>query len=114
MKKSKLAFLAAIAGCGILVNSNPAVAADEPGTHDPGVKARERVQKARIRQGVKSGELTKGEAKGLRKEERGIRQEEHQFKSDGHLTAAERAKLHSDLNKTSKDIHQEKHDAEKR
>jgi len=106
--------LAATMFCGAGMTLGTAFADDQAGTHDPAVKAREHRQQARIRQGVRSGELTKDEAKGLRKEERGIRQEERQFKSDGKLTPAERAKLHSDLNKTSKDIYQEKHDAEKR
>lgn len=82
--------------------------------HDPGVNARQHEQQKRIHEGVKSGELTKPEAKGLKKEEHGIRQEERQFKSDGALTAEERAKLHADQNKVSKDIHTEKHDAEVR
>ena|SRR5438105_4989410 len=110
MKKLNTFLLAATILCGVGLLAS----ADEPGVHDPAVKAREHRQQARIRQGVKSGELTKDEAKGLRKEQRAIHQEEHQFKSDGTLTAAERAKIHSDLNKASKDIHAEKHDAEKR
>ncbi len=84
------------------------------GIRDRGVNARQREQQGRIQEGVRSGELTKSEAKGLEKEERNIRVEERQFKSDGKLTAEERQKLHSDLNKTSKDIHTEKHDAEVR
>ena len=114
MKESKIFLLAATLFCGAVLTMDSAFAGDEAGTRDPGVKARERVQRERIQQGVKSGELTHGEAKGLRKEERGIRKEERQFKSDGHLTEAERAKLHSDLNKTSKHIYQEKHDGKKR
>ncbi len=82
--------------------------------HDPVVKERERNQKARIHEGVKSGELTKGEAKGLRHEQKAIHQEEKAFKSDGKLTRAERRKLHHDQDKASRDIYQEKHDAQKR
>jgi uncharacterized membrane protein YebE (DUF533 family) len=84
------------------------------GIRDRGVNARQREQQGRIREGVRSGELTKSEAKGLEKEERDIRVEERQFKSDGKLTAEERRKLQSDLNKTSRDIQTEKHDAEVR
>ena len=114
MKKLKTFVVAATLLSGVGMTLDNALADDAVRTRDPGVKARERVQRERIHQGVKSGELTRGEARGLRKEERGIRKEERQFKADGHLTAAERAKLHSDLNKTSKHIYQEKHDAEKR
>src|SRR6267378_1089482 len=84
------------------------------GIRDRGVNARQHEQQSRIQQGVRSGELTKSEAKGLEKEERDIRVEERQFKADGKLTVEERQKLHSDLNKTSKDIYTEKHDAEVR
>jgi polyhydroxyalkanoate synthesis regulator phasin len=82
--------------------------------HDPSIKHREHRQNHRIEQGVRSGELTQQEAKGLRQEEKAIHQEERAFKSDGKLTRAERKQLHHDLNKTSKDIYNEKHDAEKR
>jgi hypothetical protein len=87
---------------------------ETPRTADPRIKAREHNQRTRIHEGVKTGELTKDEAKGLRSEERAIHQEEHQFKADGKLTPAERAKLKTDLNKSSRDIYREKHDGEKR
>jgi hypothetical protein len=83
-------------------------------THDPGVNHRQHYQERRIEQGVRSGELTHQEAKGLRKEERNIRREERSYKSDGKLTRAERRDLHRDLNKASKDIYREKHDGDKR
>ena len=84
------------------------------GTHDPEVNHRQHKQERRIEQGVRSGELTRQEAKGLRQEERNIRREERAFKSDGKLTRAERKDLHRDLNKASKDIYREKHDGDKR
>ena len=63
-----------------------AVCADGAGIRDRGVNARQRNQRGRLAEGVRSGELTKSEAKGLEKEERNIRVEERQFKSDGKLT----------------------------
>jgi hypothetical protein len=81
---------------------------------DPGVNHRQHRQERRIEQGVRSGELTHQEAKGLRKEQRSIRREEHAAKADGKLTGAERKQLHRDLNQASKDIYREKHDADKR
>jgi hypothetical protein len=81
---------------------------------DPGVNQRQRNQHDRIAQGVRSGELTKDEAKGLRAGERSIRQEERQYKSDGILTRNERKDLHQDLNVSSRNIYNEKHDAETR
>lgn len=81
---------------------------------DPGVNARQHHQHARIAQGVRSGELTRDETRKLVKEERSIRQEERAYKADGKLTREERKDLHQDMNKVSRDIYAEKHDAERR
>jgi len=84
------------------------------GTDDPGVNKRQHRQKDRIKQGVRSGELTKEEAKSLRGEQKAIRQKERAYKSDGTLTKDERKELHQELNESSKHIAEEKHDTEKR
>lgn len=81
---------------------------------DPGVNQRQHVQEHRIEQGVRSGELTRQETRGLMQERRNIRQEERAYKSDGRLTKTERKDLHQDLNELSKDIYTEKHDGEQR
>ena len=86
----------------------------QAGTHDHRVNVRQHHQHARIAQGVKSGELTKVEAKDLRGDQKELRQEEAAYKADGKLTKAERKDLHKDLNENSKEIYLEKHDAEKR
>lgn len=86
----------------------------EPGRRSPGVNRRERHQKKRINQGVRSGELTKQEAKELRQEQREIHQKEREMKSDGTLTKEERKELHEDLKESNQNIYEEKHDAEKR
>ena len=83
-------------------------------TRDPGVNRHQLNQHERIQQGVRSGELTHSEAKNLRSEQQSIRQEERQYKSDGVLTRAERKDLHQDQRAASKDIYNEKHDAERR
>ena len=80
----------------------------------PGVNARQADQRERIQQGIRSGELTRGEARQLGAEQRDIRQEERQYKSDGVLTKVERKDLQQDLNAASKDIYNQKHDAEQR
>lgn len=81
---------------------------------DPGINHRQHHQNERIRQGVRSGELTRAEVKDLNQQRRGIRQEERAYKADGHMTRAERRDLHQDMNALSKDIYNEKHDAETR
>ena len=85
-----------------------------PRPQDPLVNARQHTQQGRVAQGVRSGELTKSEATQLRQEEQAIRTEERAYKADGKLTAAERKDLHQDLQQSSKDIYQQKHDAESR
>ncbi|HXS91382.1 MAG TPA: hypothetical protein VN705_18640 [Steroidobacteraceae bacterium] len=81
---------------------------------DPGVNERQANQTARIQQGVKSGELTHGEAQDLRTERRDIRDLEHTYKEDGTLTRDERQDLHQQLNQQSQEIFEEKHDDETR
>jgi hypothetical protein len=80
----------------------------------PGADRREHHQKQRIKEGVRSGQLTREEAKGLRNQQREIRTKEREMKSDGVLTPQERKDLHQDLNESSKHIFEEKHDAETR
>lgn len=81
---------------------------------DPGVNHRQHHQNDRIRQGVRSGELTRAEVRDLNQQRREIRQEERAYKADGHLTRDERRDLHQDMNALSRDIYNEKHDGEKR
>jgi hypothetical protein len=81
---------------------------------DPGVNTRQHHQHDRIAHGVRSGALTADEARALRAERRSLRQEERQYKSDGMLTRGERRDLHRDLNVASRNIYDEKHDAETR
>jgi hypothetical protein len=81
---------------------------------DPGVNRRQHLQGDRIRHGVRSGQLTGVETRGLIQERRGIRKNERLYKSDGALTRAERQDLHGQLNDLSRDIYSEKHDADRR
>ena len=83
-------------------------------TATPVVDKREDNQKDRIRDGVKSGELTKAEAHRLRKGERHIERTEAKAKADGVVTPAERAKLDKKQDRESKRIYKQKHDAQKR
>jgi hypothetical protein len=84
------------------------------GVRDPNINKHQRHQAERIGQGVKSGELTKGETKGLVKDQREIRREERQYKSDGKFTKDERKDVREDQRDASKEIHEEKHDEQER
>ena len=81
---------------------------------NPGVNAQQYHQQQRIGQGVRSGDLTRGEARHLEGEQRRIRQEERRYLSDGHLSRAERADLHRDQNRASRHIYNQKHDEQQR
>src|SRR5437867_2581837 len=74
------------------------------GPKSPGVDRREHKQKQRIKQGIKSGALTKEEGRALTAEQKAIRAKEREMKSDGSLTREERKELHQDLNEASKNI----------
>lgn len=72
----------------------------------------QRHQSARIRQGVKSGQLTRSEAKTLRAEHRENRRMAHEARADGTVTPDERAALRESQMEASQNIYNEKHDAE--
>lgn len=78
------------------------------------IDQREKNQKARIRQGVKSGELTRNEARRLLKEEARIRSAERKAKSNGDITRKEARKLQRKLDKASRDINKQKNDNQDR
>ena len=80
---------------------------------DPGIHARMLNLQKRIWQGVNTGELTPREAGRLEAREARIRQDEVRMKSDGVLTGAERARLNRELNRSSRAIYREKHDAQR-
>ena len=66
-------------------------------------------QHQRIRQGVKSGELTKPEAVNLRNDQKNIRQEAKEAKADGIVTKEERKDIRQDQKQESKKIFRKKH-----
>jgi hypothetical protein len=75
------------------------------------VNTRVNDQRARINQGVKSGELTKQQAQQLRANDRAIKQQEHaDVKANGgYLTGSEQKQLNKEENANSTMIHDEKH-----
>ncbi len=72
-------------------------------------------QMHRINQGVRSGELTRGEAKELRQEQHAINQKRKEAKrDDGKIDKEELKDIRKDQVEASKNIHEEKHDGEQR
>jgi hypothetical protein len=70
----------------------------------PRVTHRQINQQVRIKQGVKSGKLTKGETKKLENEQVKIQQDKKEAKSDGKVTPKERQHIKREQNKASRDI----------
>ena len=80
-----------------------------------GVNARQQQQQGRIRQGVRSGELTRREAARLAAEQARIQvRETYARHSGGEFTARERARIERAQNRASRDIYRQKHDAQDR
>jgi hypothetical protein len=69
-------------------------------------------QQERIEQGLKSGQLTTGEAARLEREEAKVERDQARALRDGSLSPAEKARLAREQNKVSRDIYREKHDAQ--
>lgn len=106
MKKSTL-----LAGIGLALSIAMAGAVSA-GT--PRVDQREHNQRARIHNGVASGELTRPETRRLAAGQVHVQRVEARAKSDGIVTARERARLLREENQQSRRIYRQKHDAQDR
>jgi hypothetical protein len=78
----------------------------------PVINQREQNQQSRIKQGAKSGELNRRETTRLEAQEARLRVNEKFDKADGKITAAERERLQKELQRTSQNIYDQKHDAQ--
>ncbi len=78
-------------------------------TATPRVNRREVRQQARIQRGVKSGELTRGEANRLERGQAHVDAMKDRAKADGVVTPKERARLNHAQNRQSRRIHRLKH-----
>lgn len=79
------------------------------------IPQRQQNERERIRQGVRSGELTKGEAEALHRQQQSIHSQVQRDRVDGGgMTAAERARAQKRLNHASKDIYRLKHNGRTR
>lgn len=80
-----------------------------------GINQRQQNQQARIRQGVRSGELTRREAGRLQAQQARIRvNERYARRSGGEFTARERARIQGQLNRSSRTVYRQKHDRQDR
>jgi hypothetical protein len=107
MKSLRVLLLAAT-----LMLAIASVSAAHTGT--PRADQRQANQRARIAQGVRSGELTRGEAARLRAGQAHVRRVERRAKSDGHVTLRERARLDRAQDVQSRRIARLKHNGHTR
>ena len=107
MKKASFSALATLALLSISYSASAQTAT-------PGITARQHHEQARIRQGVRSGELTRIEAAHLEGRETEIRQDKREAKADGVVTRDERQDIRKDERQTSRAIYRQKHDAQVR
>jgi len=77
------------------------------------INRREHREQVRIHQGIRSGELTRQEARRLEAQQAKIRVDERLARRNG-LTAKERERLQKELNRASKNIHHQKNDNQDR
>lgn len=93
-------------------NSATSTPAAEPAQKKETVfRERQENQQARIKQGAKSGELTKGEAMRVERQHRHLNREARHMRAEngGKLTAADKAKLNHQQNVESHHIYRAKH-----
>lgn len=89
--------------------------ANHPNCNRKSIDTRQRRQTARIRQGVRNGELTLRETQRLAAEQASIRTQEAFYRrSGGEFTARERARIQRELQQSSRHIYRQKHDRQDR
>ncbi len=71
-------------------------------------------QRARIHEGVRSGELTRGETERLRNEQRHIRNTKCRAKADGRVSRGEHRHIRNEERRADNDIYRLKHNDRER
>lgn len=106
---SKLAPVAVLIAATLLSTTVITLARSTSGQVTPSIDRRERRQSRRIRQGVRSGSLTRREARNVAAQQARIRAHERRARSDGRVTARERASIQRQENRASRNIYRKKH-----
>ena len=81
---------------------------------DAQIRHRAHNQHQRIKQGVKSGELTRPEARNLRGDQRALHQDMKLAKSDGKISRRERKIIKREQKRESREIYRKKHNRKER
>lgn len=80
----------------------------------PKLDRKQKKQIHKIEKGIKSGDLTRFEAKKLKKQKHKLAKMEKRAKADGKVTKRERIRLNKEAKKLDRKIYKEKHDMQKR
>ena len=114
MKTLSTILFAITLSLGLTVVALAQTPAPTPGKRTPVAAKRQENQQKRIRQGVASGELKKGEVRKLEKEQKEVHLEKKEARADGTVTAEERKEIHKEQNEASRKIYRAKHNNRKR
>lgn len=93
----------------MLMAAGLAVAADA-GARERGINERQYNQRERVAAGVRSGEVSRPEARALRQDAQRIERKEQAFRSDGRFSPSERREVQRDLDRHGRQIYQSRHD----
>jgi len=80
----------------------------------PGITGKQLSQKTKIKQGVRSGELTRRETRGLLIEQKQVKLMKRAAKADGKVTRRERRVLRRKQRSADYHIYRQKHDGQSR
>ncbi len=78
------------------------------------VNRRQAKQAQRVRQGKRSGQITRAEGRKIQRQQRGVKRAERRAKADGVVTKREARKIQTKQNRASRTIHRAKHNDRKR
>lgn len=78
------------------------------------INGRQHREQQRIKQGIRSGELTRLEARRLGTEQARIRAYERYARRDGYISPRERARLDRGMDRAGRHIYRQKHDGQDR
>jgi hypothetical protein len=109
MKKLISTLSVLLLSLGLTVIASAQTILPAPGARTPVITHRQQHQQKRIRQGIRSDELTRKEVIRLEKEQRAIQQEKKEARSDGTVTLDERRAITREQNQASRHIFRAKH-----
>jgi hypothetical protein len=102
MNRTIVALMCGAALCAAMLPTD-VLAAGKHAKANP-IAGQQREQKMRIKDAVKSGKLSRTEAKGLKSEEKAFRAEVKAAKANGKISPEDRERLTSELNRLNEDI----------